>query len=655
MYEDNSQSERKRQRSDSQSEDRESEKLSKLESATKSFVASAENPNSYNYSSSQGPSQPEPLLDIRQEFYESNIKTNLFDLIWKIEIPKEKFSENFRICQKRLNKENEEYLFSVSHIPYEGSSSSSLIILFQNGQGLSENEFIEELFNLEKSYILESKRTEFEALKKQQNAYQTSEEAENNPESPEEVRLREELSQNIVLRGKYHQSEENTLDKDDEDNTSNVSEERKSQSCDMMFSINIVNFKNSIKSFKNVTTGEIIKLEIPLNTIFHTYTTREDVSIVVDFSVRKNYALTEIYTGIVNEAMTCYMNSMLQTLNVLGYFKNAVFQIPLDPNEDKDMSVAYSLQKLFYDLLVEKKPISTNRLVKSFGWSRDQIFIQHDIQEFNLQLSDLMEKRMKGTSVEGTFKFLFEGKVLNYIECLDVEYKSNKEESFSDIQLTVKGCNNIYESFNEYTKEEILEGDDKYEAGDLGKQRAKKGIRFLEFPNVMILQLKRFEYNMKKDIMDKINDYFEFYEEIDLKNYVSDTNKNSSDEDYKYTLHSIVIHKGSMNNGHYYAYIRPDTSDNWYHFNDESVRQADKYEVFKSNFGGFNKIYRHKDKGVIAEFNQRTDASAYILVYIKNSLRDQILKPITISEVKIFYNHKIRYRRPSESAWNMTN
>ena len=39
----------------------------------------------------------------------------------------------------------------------------------------------------------------------------------------------------------------------------------------------------------------------------------------------------------------------------------------------------------------------------------------------------------------------------------------------------------------------------------------------------------------------------------------------------KYHLHSILIHKGQVNFGHYYAFIRPNLDDKWYEFNDQRV------------------------------------------------------------------------------------
>jgi ubiquitin C-terminal hydrolase len=74
-----------------------------------------------------------------------------------------------------------------------------------------------------------------------------------------------------------------------------------------------------------------------------------------------------------------------------------------------------------------------------------------------------------------------------------------------DIQLNVKGCKNLEDSFKDYIIEETLEGDNKYMAEGYGLQDAKKGVIFESFPPVLHLQLKRFEYDMMRDMMVKVN------------------------------------------------------------------------------------------------------------------------------------------------------
>jgi ubiquitin carboxyl-terminal hydrolase 7 len=63
---------------------------------------------------------------------------------------------------------------------------------------------------------------------------------------------------------------------------------------------------------------------------------------------------------------------------------------------------------------------------------------------------------------------------------------------------------NLRESFRDYVKVEILEGDNKYLAEGFGLQDAKKGVIFQSFPPVLNLQLKRFEYDIEKDAMIKV-------------------------------------------------------------------------------------------------------------------------------------------------------
>jgi len=205
------------------------------------------------------------------------------------------------------------------------------------------------------------------------------------------------------------------------------------------FNNNIIEFNNEYDiqlEFLDEFKDEFIKINSEINLIF-------EISITKCYTKILNNEKKAIgYIGIINEAMTCYMNSMIQTLNIFGAFKKAVFDIPT--HDDDYNSISLSLQRLFYDLMVKETPVSTNKLISSFGWGKEEMNMQHDVQEFNLLLGELMDKKMRGTPGEGTFGRLFEGRLINYIECLNVEYKSEKEERFCDLQLTVKVNFNFY-------------------------------------------------------------------------------------------------------------------------------------------------------------------------------------------------------------------
>jgi len=49
---------------------------------------------------------------------------------------------------------------------------------------------------------------------------------------------------------------------------------------------------------------------------------------------------------------------------------------------------------------------------------------------------------MKGTCVEGTVPKLFEGKMVSFIKCKNIDYKSTRVETFYNIQLNIKGKEN---------------------------------------------------------------------------------------------------------------------------------------------------------------------------------------------------------------------
>lgn len=130
--------------------------------------------------------------------------------------------------------------------------------------------------------------------------------------------------------------------------------------------------------------------------------------------------------------------------------------------------------------------------------------MQHD-QEFSRLSQEHIERDMLNALAEGTIKDIFMGKTKSYIRCMNVDCESSRSEEFYDIQLNVKGCRNLKESFEEYIREEILEKENKYMAEGQGLQDAKKGVIFEAFPPVLQIQRKRFDYDMNKNAMVKVS------------------------------------------------------------------------------------------------------------------------------------------------------
>ncbi|KAI8149922.1 hypothetical protein BJV82DRAFT_647181 [Fennellomyces sp. T-0311] len=329
------------------------------------------------------------------------------------------------------------------------------------------------------------------------------------------------------------------------------------------------------------------------------------------------------FVGLKNQGATCYMNSLFQSLYCTNSFRKAVYQIPTDKDGPTD-SIALALQRLFYNLQSKDTSVDTIEVTKSFGWDSSEAFMQHDVQEFNRILQDTLETKMKNTPADGAITQLFVGRMKSYIKCINVQYESSRTEDYYDIQLNVKGCNNLKDSFADYVAEETLEGENKYSAEGYGLQDAKKGVIFESFPPVLHLQLKRFEYDLNRDAMVKINDRHEFPLEIDLEPYLDcEADRTQS---HKYILHGVLVHTGDLTGGHYFAFVKPTKEDRWLKFDDDRVIPATLREVLEDNYGG-------EPLGTTAYRGLKRSTNAYMLVYIRESSQDEILSEVSETDI----------------------
>ncbi|KAH6807531.1 ubiquitin-specific protease 12 [Perilla frutescens var. frutescens] len=354
------------------------------------------------------------------------------------------------------------------------------------------------------------------------------------------------------------------------------------------------------------------------------------------------------YVGLKNQGATCYMNSLLQTLYHIPYFRKAVYHMPTTENDNPTGSIPLALQSLFYKLQYNDTSVATKELTKSFGWDTYDSFMQHDVQELNRVLCEKLEDKMKGTVVEGTIQKLFEGHHMNYIECINVDFKSTRKESFYDLQLDVKGCKDVYASFDKYVEVERLEGDNKYHAEEHGLQDAKKGVLFIDFPPVLQLQLKRFEYDFMRDTMVKINDRYEFPLELDLDRDNGKYLSPDADRSVRnlYMLHSVLVHSGGVHGGHYYAFIRPTLTDQWYKFDDERVTKEDVKRALEEQYGGEEELPQTNPGYNNTPFKFTKYSNAYMLVYIRVSDKDKII--CDVDEKDIAEHLRIRLKKEQE-------
>lgn len=107
-----------------------------------------------------------------------------------------------------------------------------------------------------------------------------------------------------------------------------------------------------------------------------------------------------------------------------------------------------------------------------------------------------------------------------------------------------------------------------------------------------------------------------------------------TDGEHIYHLHSILVHRGSINSGHYFAFIKPTMEDRWYEFNDDRVTEVTKERAFGQGIGGEICSFELKreqhvaypdSSGMLVERHRENFTNAYMLIYIRDRERASIL------------------------------
>ncbi|XP_069705284.1 ubiquitin carboxyl-terminal hydrolase 47 isoform X2 [Periplaneta americana] len=236
------------------------------------------------------------------------------------------------------------------------------------------------------------------------------------------------------------------------------------------------------------------------------------------------------YVGLVNQAMTCYLNSLLQALYMTPEFRNALYKWEFDGSEVEAVkSIPYQLQKLFLNLQTSSKSaVETTELTRSFGWDSSEAWQQHDIQELCRVMFDALEQKFKNTDQADLIQRLYEGKMIDYVKCLECGTEKSREDTFLDIPLPVRpfgsavAYGSVEEALRAFVQPETLEGNNQYHCEKCNKKcDAHKGLKFSKFPYLLTLHLKRFDFDYTTLHRIKLNDKVVFPEILNLNSVIA--------------------------------------------------------------------------------------------------------------------------------------
>jgi ubiquitin C-terminal hydrolase len=341
------------------------------------------------------------------------------------------------------------------------------------------------------------------------------------------------------------------------------------------------------------------------------------------------------YVGLKNMTATCYLNSIIQQLYMIPMFRETILKI----NNTSKTNVLYELQLLFSALKIYELGYYDPR---SFVVINNLNFYeQMDADEFYGILIDRIENDIKqlysktptpGSTSTPTptqndsknenykykdiFNYFFGIKVLDELKFVDCGHKRYNEFFYNNIQLEIKEFNNIHDSLKNYFRTEVMDGDNKINCEVCKiKRTCHKHLIFKSLPNILVIALKRFEFDYNTMLKYKLNKYFEFPFELDMKDYLIENHKETNTE---YELTGITIHFGVSDFGHYYDLIKgPDNK--WYKFNDISVSEFKEEDIPREAYGEkeiFDEdSYKEKENG---------KNNAYILIYTKKGFGSDV-------------------------------
>lgn len=352
------------------------------------------------------------------------------------------------------------------------------------------------------------------------------------------------------------------------------------------------------------------------------------------------------YVGLKNLGNTCYINSLIQQLFMVNQLRYDILTVP---QEDKtEDNLVYQLQVIFAHLQASEKqsyaPYGFCNAYKDWDGRPTNVHQQQDVDEFFNLLCQRLETKLKKSGNENLLKNIFVGQISNEIRSVETEYPYVTEsvEDFNTISLDVKGKSHIHEALHAYVKADRLEGDNAYYCDKYDKKLdATKRCYIKKLSDVLILHLKRFEFDFTTYKKAKVNDYVEFPEYLNMKPWTKEgimlkegleiePENQHPDSFYEYELMGVLVHSGNTEAGHYYSYIRERlpsqgySERRWFEFNDHEVSPFDPKKLPAECFGGTQEV-KHWDNWQRAFVKRTYDRvrSAYMLVYER-------VKPLTI-------------------------
>lgn len=335
--------------------------------------------------------------------------------------------------------------------------------------------------------------------------------------------------------------------------------------------------------------------------------------------------------GLINLGNTCFMNCILQALThtplLRDYFLADLHECHYDG--EKSICLVCEMCRLFQEFYSGKSAPHIPLKLLHLVWTHARHlagYEQQDAHEFLIATLDILHRHCKGPEINSQEEAIvnnphncdciidqiFTGGLQSDVICQACNNVSTTIDPFWDISLDL-GPKSLLDCLERFTRQEHLGSTAKIKCSKCQSyQESTKQLSMKKLPIVASFHLKRFEHSNR--LHKKISTFISFPLYLDMSpfkasrratnniNNKSNNNSNTSsttnatnnhqnpsssssaatdDENSKYCLFAVVNHSGTIETGHYTAYIRQ-CRDQWFKCDDHLITRASVQEVLQS-------------------------------------------------------------------------